>query len=180
MGVASALKPADSTEPAETPPVTQQEAETADTVVDEKYAREVLEAVAKAIDEVESKKRGPIRAQENQDSDADEMARRPDRARDGAPVAEGEWGSFALSESEEGLRPARSVSCGDPCEISGTTEQGENWTHKKRCVPGDRTKYTILLGGGDDEVVMSCAYGTAFSMETCDCTVRMIPKAEEA
>ena len=67
------------------------------------------------------------------------------------------------------------LSLPDTCVISGESDDGEPWSHTKRTVPGDRTKYVIELGDGND-VTMTCAYGTAFSQETCDCTVRMIPK----
>ena len=62
----------------------------------------------------------------------------------------------------------------DPCEITGTSEDGQEWKHTKKCVPTDRTHYRILINGSD--LVMQCSPGTAFSMETCDCTVRQIPK----
>jgi len=146
-------------------------AENTDDVADEQYAREVLSAVARALDQVESRQRGPDRARD--DREPEELSRGPDRARDAA--AGGEWGDFAISEAEEGIRPDRSVvNCEDPCEITGTSEDGHEWKHTKKCVPTDRTQYRILINGSD--LVMQCSPGTAFSMETCDCTVRQIPK----
>ena len=74
-------------------------------LLDEQYAREVLSAVARALDQVESRQRGPDRARDAREPE--ELSRGPDRARDAA--AGGEWGDFAISEAEEGIRPDRSV-----------------------------------------------------------------------
>ena len=90
--------------------------------------KEVLAAMVKAIDEVDSRHRKPDRARGDK---AEERVGGPSRDGGASPesvggsmeeiIYEGDWGDFPVSEQEEGLRSVRSAPEGGELKLNHPT-----------------------------------------------------------